>query len=161
MWPLHCLLLVELVKEVRNTKAIGFGELEYPLGYLEARTGYFVGKGIDTTGLPTQKERTKKQWQKKLFSLSCHLNFEVNFILPFRVWELISLRVSFLLLFLVLSRFIAQWPNKVIYFFPFFFLFFFSFYQAKSLCGMDHSVLLITKFHFDVIGIQYPNAFRS
>lgn len=83
MWPLHYLLLVELVKEVRNTKAIGFGELEYPLGHLEARTGYFVGKGIDTTGLPTEKERTKKQWQKKLFSLSCHLISEVNCILPF------------------------------------------------------------------------------
>lgn len=36
-------------------------ELEYPLGHWEARTGYFVERESDMTGLSTEKERTKKQ----------------------------------------------------------------------------------------------------
>lgn len=67
MWPLHCLLLVELVKEVRNTKAIGFGELEYPLGYLEARTGYFVGKGIDNYRAAYTEGKNKEAVAEKTF----------------------------------------------------------------------------------------------
>lgn len=36
-------------------------ELEYPLGHWEARTGYFVERETDMTGLSTEKKRTKKQ----------------------------------------------------------------------------------------------------
>ena len=113
----YSLLLVELVREVRNEKAATwFVKLEYPLGHGEARTGYVVERWTDMTGLPPEKERTKKWWQKKLFNLNNILSSEVNCILPLHVWLLMSSVLFFL------SRLITRWAKKLLIFFTPFFL---------------------------------------
>lgn len=91
----HSLSLVELVREVRNAKATTRFRVRISSGHGEARTGYIVERGTDMTRLPTEKERAKKWWQKKLFNLNSRLSSEVNCILPLHVWMLMSLVLFF------------------------------------------------------------------
>lgn len=125
----HSLSLVELVREVRNPKlATLCRKLECPLGHGEARTGCVVKRGTDKTGLPTDEERIKKWWQKKLFNLNSLLSSEVSCILPLCVWLLMSVGFFF-------NRFIIQQPKKP----------FFSFLWTRILCGLVLNMLLTPK----------------